>query len=76
MQRFLLSSALLIGTTASVFADITPEQLWARWAEDMKSVADTVVLSQFNLLEDGILVEGLTLGMGAPEDGVMASADT
>ena len=73
MQRFLLSSALLIGTTASVFADITPEQLWARWAEDMKSVADTVVLSQFNLLEDGILVEGLTLGMGAPEDGVMAS---
>jgi len=73
MQRFLLSSVVLIGTTAPVFADITPEQLWARWAEDMKSVADTVVLSQFNLLEDGILVEGLTLGLGAPEDGVMAS---
>ncbi len=73
MRRFLLSSVVLIGTTAPVFADITPEQLWARWAEDMKSVADTVVLSQFNLLEDGILVEGLTLGLGAPEDGVMAS---
>lgn len=73
MRRFLLSSVVLIGTAAPVFADITPEQLWARWAEDMKSVADTVVLSQFNLLEDGILVEGLTLGLGAPEDGVMAS---
>jgi hypothetical protein len=73
MQRFLLSSALLIGTTAPVFADITPEQLWARWTEDMKSVADTVVLSQLNSLEDGILVEGLTLGLGTSEDGVIAT---
>ena len=73
MRRFLFSSALLIGTTAPVFADITPGQLWAHWAEGMKNVADTVVLSQFSLLEDGVLVEGLTLGLSAPEDGVMAS---